>query len=398
MKELKNNRQKGITLIALVVTIVVLIILATVSILAVFGDNGIIARAQTAKDTHEKGKADETNTLDDYASYIGNYLDGKGGNSGGSDTPTNPTAGTTVAKPGTWTSSQVTPIADGNGGTVPLPNGFYYVGGDISTGLVISDKQGDTMNASGVDMGNQFVWIPVSSEADLTRTNFNTNGQPTTGLDTTRYTEPYANGYSTEAEEYTAMKTQVLKYGGFYIGRFEAGVNSTTLRTKVTTNQTVVCKKRVAPYNWVPWGKAMNDAASAFIPSDTTDNPDQVSTSGAVYLAKNFASQHNYTSVTSTLTYGCEWDAMCRYIGDSQRTTTPNRSAAELTGSVSTDVSKNIYDLAGNCREWTMEAYYADRRVIRGGSCDGASPVGGRRDYNPTYGYGTSFRLTLYIK
>ena len=84
----KNSR--GITLIALVVTIVVLIILATVSILAVFGDNGIIARAQTAKDTHEKGKADETNTLDDYASYIGNYLDGKGGSSGGNDTPTNP--------------------------------------------------------------------------------------------------------------------------------------------------------------------------------------------------------------------------------------------------------------------------------------------------------------------
>ena len=82
MKSLKNSRQKGITLIALVVTIVVLIILATVSILAVFGDNGIIARAQTAKDTHEKGKADETNTLDDYASYIGNYLDGKGGSSG----------------------------------------------------------------------------------------------------------------------------------------------------------------------------------------------------------------------------------------------------------------------------------------------------------------------------
>ena len=63
MKNLKNSRQKGITLIALVVTIVVLIILATVSILAVFGDNGIIARAQTAKDTHQKGKADETTDI-----------------------------------------------------------------------------------------------------------------------------------------------------------------------------------------------------------------------------------------------------------------------------------------------------------------------------------------------
>ena len=101
MKNSKNNRQNGITLIALVVTIVVLIILATVSILAVFGDNGIIARAQTAKDTHEKGKADETNTLDDYASYIGNYLDEKGGGSGGgSDTPTKPAEGITATVEG----------------------------------------------------------------------------------------------------------------------------------------------------------------------------------------------------------------------------------------------------------------------------------------------------------
>ena len=388
----KNSR--GITLIALVVTIVVLIILATVSILAVFGDNGIIARAQTAKDTHEEGKADETNTLDDYASYIGNYLDGKGGSSGGEST--NPTAGTTVAKPGTWTSSQVTPIADGNGGTVPLPNGFYYVGGDISTGLVISDKQGDTMTASGVNMGNQFVWIPVSSEADLERTRFDSNGQPTTRL-STDYIEPYASGYSTEASEYNKMKAQVLKYGGFYIGRFEAGVNSTTLRTKVTTNQTVVCKKGVAPYNYVPWGKAMDDVNTAFAPEFS--NPDQVSTNGAVYLAKNFASQHNYTSVTSTLTYGCEWDAMCRYIGDSQRTT-PKKDAVELTGSVATDVSKNIYDLAGNCYEWTMEAYDATYRVLRGGRYSDARPVSARISFViPTFCYGYfSFRPTLYIK
>ena len=74
MKNLKEKRELGITLIALIVTIVVLIILATISIFAVFGENGIIARAQTAKNTHEEGKADETNTLDDYASYIGNYM------------------------------------------------------------------------------------------------------------------------------------------------------------------------------------------------------------------------------------------------------------------------------------------------------------------------------------
>ena len=113
MKKLRNSRQKGITLIALVVTIVVLIILATVSILAVFGDNGIIARAQTAKDTHQKGKADETNTLDDYASYIGNYLDGKGGGSGGgSDTPTKPAEGITATVEGKTVTITKDNVAD----------------------------------------------------------------------------------------------------------------------------------------------------------------------------------------------------------------------------------------------------------------------------------------------
>ena len=182
------------------------------------------------------------------------------------------------------------------------------------------------------------------------------------------------------------MRTQVLKYGGFYIGRFEAGVNSTTLRTKVTTSQTVVCKKGVAPYNYVPWGKAMNDASEV------------EGQSGAVYLAKNFASQHNYTSVTSTLIYGCEWDAMCRYMGDSQRTT-PKTDSPKLTGSVSTDISKNIYDLAGNCLEWTMEAFSTSNRVLRGGCYGLAYPVSSRGYSDPTrYDAGGSFRPTLYIK
>ena len=394
-KDLSEDRRakknSGITLIALVVTITVLIILATVSINTVLGDNGIIKRAQKARDSYSNSQKSEDEQMAVLANEMAEY-DTNGGSSGGGTT--NPTAGTTVAKPGTWTSSQVTPIADGNGGTVPLPNGFYYVGGDISTGLVISDKQGDTMDASGTSMGNQFVWIPVASEADLARTKFDTTtGQPTAGL-STDWTEPYASGYSTEASEYNTMKAKVLKYGGFYIGRYEAGVNSTTLRTKVTTSQTVVCKKGVAPYNYVPWGKNMNDVNTAFVPSNY--NSDNVNTNGAVYLAKNMYA--NSDSVTSTLTYGCQWDAMCRYIGDSQRTT-PKKSKPELTGSVSTDVSKKIYDLAGNCTEWTMEAYDSDYRVYRGGYCYSSDPVSSRDFDGPTSLDTTfSFRPTLYIK
>ena len=384
MKNLKNTKEKGITLIALVVTITVLIILATVSVNTVLGDNGIIKRAQKARDSYQNSSTSEDEHMRQLANEMAEYDE--------DNTTKNPTAGTTVAKPGTWTSSNVTPIADGNGGTVPLPNGFYYVGGDYDSGLVISDKQGDTMTASGVNMGNQFVWIPVSSEADLTRTNFDANGKPTTenpsiGASSTLCEEPYSSGYATEASEYNTMKTQVLKYGGFYIGRFEAGVNSTTLRTKVTTAQTVVCKKGVAPYNYVPWGKAMNDASEV------------EGKSGAVYLAKNFASQYNYTSVTSTLIYGCQWDAMCRYIGDSQRTT-PTTGSFALTGSVESDVSKNIYDFAGNCDEWTMEAGgNANNRVGRGGDFNNNKAISFRYSYDLTNCNGYySFHPTLYIK
>ena len=309
-------------------------------------------------------------------------------------------AGTVVDKPSDWTSKNVIPIADGNAGTVPLPSGFYYVGGDISTGLVISDKQGDTLDASGTSMGNQFVWIPVSSEADLQRTNFDANGKPTTenpssGASSTLCEEPYSSGYATEASEYNTMRTQVLKYGGFYIGRYEAGVNSTTLRTKSTANQTVVCKKSVAPYAYVPWGAAMNDVNSTFVPEG--DNSGSESGNGAVYLAKNMYASSN--SVTSTLTYGCQWDAMCRYIEDSQKTAT-TKSAVELTGSVATDVSKNIYDLAGNCQEWTIEKSTSRQwRTKRGGRYNNAFTINYRDYGNPKAGdRNVTFRPTLYIK
>ena len=53
------KREKGITLIALVVTIVVLIILAAVSISMLTGENGIITQAQNAKDATEQARVEE---------------------------------------------------------------------------------------------------------------------------------------------------------------------------------------------------------------------------------------------------------------------------------------------------------------------------------------------------
>ena len=357
MKNIKNERAKGITLIALVITIVVLIILATISINVVIGEGGILEKAREAKTLHEQGEAGEQTGMEKMANDMTQYY----------------------PKPST-----VTYIPDGKGGTVPLPNGFYYVNGNLDTGIVISDKQGDTLDASGTEMGNQFVWIPAT-EDDLTRTLFDTNGQAIAGLGT-NYTEPYASGSDEEKEDYNTMVKQVKKYNGFYIGRYEAGVDSTKLRTGYTEAQKVVSKKGVAPYNYVPWGKGMSDT------SEVTGR------SGAVQLAKKMYSTSD--SVISTITFGSQWDAMCRYIGDSGRTTPAKQAVkVELTGSVEGDKSKNIYDLAGNCSEWTMEAIDTDKRALRAGNYYYANPISLRHTFNPSEGYDTvTFRVALCIK
>ena len=70
MKNIVNRRNSGITLIALVVTIVVLIILATVTINTVLGDNGIIGRAQKAKSSYQNSSASEDESMRQLANEI----------------------------------------------------------------------------------------------------------------------------------------------------------------------------------------------------------------------------------------------------------------------------------------------------------------------------------------
>ena len=77
---LKEN--KGITLIALVITIIVLLILAGVTIASLTGDNGILSRAQDAKDKTESAGAEENETLGSYENLIDKYA-GNNENAGG---------------------------------------------------------------------------------------------------------------------------------------------------------------------------------------------------------------------------------------------------------------------------------------------------------------------------
>lgn len=357
-------------------------------------------------------------TLDKYGTHIIKVSEIYSGSIKGNTTGNSSSdiAGAEVEKPNNWTTLQGKAISDGNGTAIPLPTGFYYVGGAYDTGLVISDKENDTMDASGLSMGNQFVWIPVPNEATITRTDFNNNGNAINSIDS-NYTEPLNyydaendetyTGYSGENTDYENMKRQVIKYGGFYIGRYESGINSTELKSNASKDQTIVVKKMVAPFNYVPWGNNVDDieSISSYGYYDWDDEEWVVlgESYGAVYLSKKM--YENSNSVTSTLCYGSQWDAMCRYIGaDNSKKTVATKSTVELTGSDTTDVSKNIYDLAGNCKEWTMEADQHTGRVQRGGSYETSATIFSRFGHVPNFWNSDTqednctFRIALYLK
>ena len=179
--------------------------------------------------------------------------------------------------------------------------------------------------------------------------------------------EPYKDGYTNEESEYNAMRNSVLEYNGFYVGRYEAGTTGTRYGNSGITDDVVV-KQGKNVYNWIGW-------------SDSDDM--KVETGGAVQKSKEFASANNYTSVTSTLIYGVQWDAIMQFIDSGYKnqdgtlyeknsfvansTGKGNYTGSLLpTGSNSDYAVKNIYDLAGNVEEWTMESYNSNLRVYRG--------------------------------
>ena len=390
-----ENSEKGITLIALVITIVILIILATISINFVF-NGGLIDRAEQARDYYQNDEAYTDESVTNLTGYIDGLINGIEGGAGGSG-----------AGEGTTTE-------DG----VPIPAGFYYVGGTKEEGVVISDApedegKGTSHAVAQTLVGNQFVWIPVEDDSAFERYDGYYNGKlqnETVSGFFEACSEPYAGGYTNEQSEFEAMKASVLANNGFYVGRYETGVDLDQVDmdsieeigiVEATMNATVV-KQGEQVFNGIGW-------------NDSGDMNDE--TGGAVELSKGFAEANGYTSVTSTLIYGVQWDAIMNFIDPAYETGSCDtsssfvanstgkgwydQSAPTTTGSNESYAVKNIYDLGGNVFEWTMEAYGTRKRVPRGGGYGDSgleSPASFRNDYVPSDGGGNlGFRLALYL-
>ena len=185
-------------------------------------------------------------------------------------------------------------------------------------------------------------------------------------------------------DQYTDIVKSIAKYGGFYVGRYETSLYTESGQN--STNGTVV--KSVAnqePMASVNWYKM-------YLSQDSNYEKNPYKTS---------------TSVSSSMIWGSQWDAMLNYIlqgTDKDKVTaitgnhTGNRSK---TGQFGNDIMNNIFDLSSNVREWTVQANSTLYRVARGGfyNIDGIFPASNRNNDNPsnTYYYIGS-RLALYVK
>lgn len=253
---------------------------------------------------------------------------------------------------------------------VQIPEGFYYVGGTKEEGIVISDNIEDVNKGTSHEIaktlkGNQFVWVPVENDNDFKRYAGYANGVL---QDMSKHTEPYENGYEEEDLEYNKMLESVLNNNGFYVSRYEAGTTATTARTSSSgITDGVVSKQGVYVYNYINW-------------SDNTTSE----SGGAVQKSKEFAGENGYETVTSTLIYGVQWDAIMQWIDSGYKNEDGTLTSfvadstgkgnygnsVERTGANAEYAVKNIYDLAGNVFEWTMESYDTGYRIGRGGSCE----------------------------
>lgn len=176
--------------------------------------------------------------------------------------------------------------------------------------------------------------------------------------------------------QYNKMIESIVKYKGFYIGRYELGLeNNSPVSKSASKNSSVITANanNNSTYRWYGLYKACKT--------------------------------YNADGTTSTMLWGSQYDAVMNWmgkqgknIGDKNENKT---NTTEITGKYSADILNNIFDLYGGHKEWTLEGVGNNQRLTRGGIYDGAySPA--NRDSNDTLlpdqtGKGNNTRLTLYI-
>ena len=417
-EKLKINRLKennGITLIALVVTIIVLIILAGVSINLILGDNGIITKAMDAKKAQEKAELIENlqlkiaiketeklqNTERITQSEIKEILSEYGTVNKNADgeieslKPTDKDYEIPFEDIYNGIIVEETPTVEYAKYDEPYEvDGYTHFGTeDWNSGYRISD--------TGDVTGNIFVWVPCVTDQSKVKPGDTvvTFGKTTEG----KYND-WSLGLSptdtsvTDEEPTNAIKESVEKYGGFYIAAYEAGIEGNKenydLETPTALSEKPLSKAGKHLWNDISRPNAITVAASMV---NTTDGVKSGLISGEcwdttlqwmVNASTNKATNAGYD--TNSAGKGWYKDVSVDDSGNKTR---------HITGFYGVN---NIYDMAGNVCEWTTEkGRDVDGIVIitRGGSYDLLGSGFPAANRNVSYGSANvsiSFRVVLY--
>ena len=395
-----KKQAKGITLIALVITIIVLLILAAVSIATLTGENGILTRANEAKTETEEAKEDELRRL------------------------------TALEAATNLEDTTYTDKSTGEEKTIKIPaeTAVSQVEGEntLKDGLVIIDKN-----------GNEWVWIEVPRSI-YDNEEYYTNGatKPTSSKDyiniekiMQNYASSYRSSFTDEwyseaqhgfvsAGEYNNHKNAMLKSvyenGGFYIGKYEVGSFDEPVTSDNNTRKAVI-QQGAYPYNWIRCSQAQELSESLAVGGKTSSLMFGIQWDLVlVYLEEsgvpendlkvNSSSWGNYNNVSFDITRGKYSTNRGTNYTDVpvEGYTKPESSVLLTTGTTEINSKMNIYDLAGNVYEWTLEKSTDNGNpcTYRGGSCyvDGSScPASYRNNGSAFLGYDyVGFRPALY--
>ena len=423
----EHMKNKGVTLIALAVTIVVMLILAGVTISVLNGENGIVKQAQKAKEESKikelkekvridiAGKRVENINGELRVSVLKEILDKYFDNVPVETQITSETELKAKEEYGKYEmkisdidvgeityETSYTIFKDVNGEQVPIPEGYIVSENSdeniVNKGLVISDSR-----------GNEYVWISCtvdssSNKLQYKRTEWGVEKDGTDNsraikdeltlkdIDVTYSKTDTDNGINEEISkeivaQINAEKESIKKYGGYYIGRYEVGKD----------NKTAVIKAEQEPYVNIKWSKAYElakgigggEGATTYLCSsyswDTAINFIQNTT------GKNYA--------TSIIGFNGNW--ISQEVKDSSgKVIKPVNTAQRLNIGLTTALC-NIYDMGGNVGEFTTELNpgMSETVVMRGGVDYRNNPAGYRWDSNSGYAnshYG--FRATLFLK
>ena len=420
-------KNKGVTLIALAVTIVVMLILAGVTISVLNGENGIVKQAQKAKEESKikelkekvridiAGKRVENINGELRVSVLKEILDKYFDNVPVETQITSETELKAKEEYGKYEmkisdidvgeityETSYTIFKDVNGEQVPIPEGYIVSENSdeniVNKGLVISDSR-----------GNEYVWISCtvdssSNKLQYKRTEWGVEKDGTDNsraikdeltlkdIDVTYSKTDTDNGINEEISkeivaQINAEKESIKKYGGYYIGRYEVGKD----------NKTAVIKAEQEPYVNIKWSKAYElakgigggEGATTYLCSsyswDTAINFIQNTT------GKNYA--------TSIIGFNGNWKS--QEVKDSSgKVIKPVNTAQRLNIGLTTALC-NIYDMGGNVGEFTTELNpgMSETVVLRGGNNNNDDPAGYRWDF-VSGGASSSggFRATLFLK